>query len=586
MLFQDQETSFKNFFVPLTTIKAIHWIIFIGIIAYVNSLFNGFVWDDISYIIQNPGVQSFNIPLQFQQNLFNNAGQYRALTTTYFTILYAMSGTNPFIYHLIQMLLHICNAIFVYFLFKKFFKPTISLVLALIFLVHPMQVESVSYISAAGSELFFIFGMLMLKTVWKETLNNRDWVVIFAMFLCSLLSKEAGILFAFVGCTYILLFNKKYVMQSIIVMLSSIIVYFGMRIGIGGVYFETRPLIPIDRLSFPQRLLTLPQILIFYIKTFFFPINLTIDQQWVVTSATKGFYISFITLIAFLGGIFVYFTKFIKGNSKQSKIFLFFLVWTIVGFGLYSQIFPLDMTVADRWIYFPIVGMLGLIGTVVTFVPFLQKNSKVVLSLFILIITILSILTVIRNAFWYDSVTLYSHDTKIQTNFLIENDFAQHLLLKGDIKNALIHQQKSVTLFPYEQNILNLGNLYEKSGNISEAKRYYILALQSKSYIPWQYNHIVFSYMKLGKILLIENKPKESLTVLNEGIKDYGESSNSGTLWYLLALIQYKLHHLEEAKAAAQKASILLSTQDSTNLYMKLQANENIDVQSYLRILP
>src|SRR5579872_741315 len=150
-----EEFSFKKLFIPLTTLKAVHWIIFIGLIVYANMLFNPGVWDDNEYILNQPLLQTFNISAIFGSNFFNNAGQYRPLTVLYYSVLYPLFGSNLFFYHVLQLTIHITNSALLFVLFKKFFGNKLSFFLSVIFLIHPMQIESVSYISSTDSTLFF-----------------------------------------------------------------------------------------------------------------------------------------------------------------------------------------------------------------------------------------------------------------------------------------------------------------------------------------------------------------------------------------------------------------------------------------------
>ena len=64
----EEEFSFKKIFVPLTTLKAIHWIIIIGIVVYFNSLFNGFIGDDYGQLVNNTAVHSLSNIIQFFSN--------------------------------------------------------------------------------------------------------------------------------------------------------------------------------------------------------------------------------------------------------------------------------------------------------------------------------------------------------------------------------------------------------------------------------------------------------------------------------------------------------------------------------------
>lgn len=584
---ESHDFSLKELFTPLTTLKAIHWIVIIGFIVFANMLFNGFVWDDMSYILANAEVHTFNFPSYFGQTLFNNTGQYRALTEVYFAAIYSVATNSSFLYHFLQLVIHILNASLVFLLFKKFFKPFLALLLSLVFLIHPMQVESVSYISAAGGVLFFCFGILALLQLDKKTISLQNIIVIMLLLLLSLLAKEAGILFIIMGICYVYFVNKSYLRQVIVLSTSVVLIYCLIRFGIGGVYFGTRPLIPIARLDLAQRLIMLPKIIVFYFETFLFPINLLIDQQWTVTSPSIfNFYVPLLVVISLAFSFVGYSWKLFKEKKSEGKVFFFFLIWTSIGLGLYSQILPLDITVADRWIYFPVVGMLGMIGSIIS--PFVenQKKRKYAIVTFIIVITFLSLRTITRNADWSNALTLYGHDTKYHTNFLIENDYAQQLDSAGQTELALIHQKKSVGLFPYEQNLLNLANLYMKLGDTTKADYYYTQALSSRTYIPWKYEHIINTYIDYAKLLLLEGDTKKSAMVAEEGINDYYDFPSRAYLLFLLALADYQTGDVASATNAAQQAYSLMPTQATTELYNQLLKSEQINVKNYLASIP
>jgi len=577
-------SSIEKFFDSLTTSKAIGILVIVGIIVYLNALFNNFAWDDIAYIVENVQLHNFNILQSFQINLFNNSGQYRPLSVIYFSILYTSDTT--FFYHLIQLALHITNTIFVFIFFRKYLKSGLALLLSLIFLIHPVQVESVSYISAAGGVLSFFFGMLGILILSKKHIKSSEIFLIALLFLLSLLSKESGLLLGIVAIIFVYLFNKNYLSKTLISYASSLVIYLVIRFGLAGVYFESRPLIPIDRLDLVHRLFNIPEIWNYYFKALIFPINLSIYQQWLITSINlRQFYIPLFIMIIFLVTTFVVFLKFFR-NKEDEKPFLFFFVWAILGFGFYSQIFPLDMTVADRWMYAPLVGVLGLIGVILKRVVSNKNISLPVVLSCIFIIILLSSRTIVRNLDWYDSITLFSHDIKYQTNFLMENDYAQYLLRVKNYKEAIIHEKKSIALFSYEQNLLGLGNLYELSGNNIEATRYYELAIKSNSYIPWKYKHIVFTYIRLSKMLLKQGKPEESLKVAKQGLEDYTDPQYTQSLWLLVALSQSKLNDYSGAIISLQNIQNINSNKLLVELYNKLNNKEQIELDNYLKLIP
>lgn len=75
----DFDFSFKNFFSPLTNTKAITIISVVGFIIYANMLFNGFVWDDKTYVLTSVTSYGFNITKLFGSNVFNSFGYYRPI---------------------------------------------------------------------------------------------------------------------------------------------------------------------------------------------------------------------------------------------------------------------------------------------------------------------------------------------------------------------------------------------------------------------------------------------------------------------------------------------------------------------------
>src|SRR6266566_3309867 len=173
MVFEEQEISFtfKQFFVPLTTKKAIIIIAVIGFIVFSNSLFNGFVWDDVDYILNNPQVHQLSLPDIFDSNIFNTGLFYRPLQAMFFTSMYLLFGHQAFFYHLVQLTLHIIDTCLLFMFFCLFFTEGISLFLALVFLVHPINVESVAWISASVNEVCFFFGITALLLVHKQSLS-------------------------------------------------------------------------------------------------------------------------------------------------------------------------------------------------------------------------------------------------------------------------------------------------------------------------------------------------------------------------------------------------------------------------------
>ena len=567
----EEEFSFRKLFIPLTTLKAIHWIVLVGVMVYAIMLFNPAVWDDNEYLLNNSTLQTINIPAYFGVNIFNNSGQYRPLTVSYFGVLYAIFGSNLFFYHVIQLVLHITNAILLFLLFKIFFNKKLSLFLSLLFLVHPMQVESVSYISATDSTLFFLFGLIALLIGVTKELNFRKIVMQQILLFASILVKETGILFFLLILFYQFIFKKKYFVISLILSCISVLLYFSIRIYIGNVTLVNRPLIPITRITVAERLLTIPQVIFYYIKTFFYPVTLGINQQWVVTSpSVSTFYVPLFFDVLFFSLLCVFGYRIFKKNKKVITVYIFFSAWFLLGLGIHSQLVALDMTVADRWAYFSLAGLLGVIGVILQhhFFSFGKYQNKIVISIAVLIIFLLAARTVVRNIEWQNPINLWNGAIAVNDNFLSEDQLASAYVYADKLDKAVNPAEKSVLLFPNDNNLYNLGYIYEQLGNIQQAKKEYRLAYQAKNYIPWQHQHYLQVYEQLAILSLRTNDQKTAKDVLLAGVKDY---PGTPELWYLLTICEYKLGDQKSAINAAQKA-LLLSPNDAQmkDMYQKL----------------
>lgn len=204
---EEEVISLKNYFIPLTSVKAIYFIVIIGLIVYFNTLFNGFVWDDLSNIIFNPQIKSLNIHTLFGTGIVNSGLQYRPVVNFYFSFMYALFKDTPFPYHFLNIVFHIINSVLVFMLFRRFISLNLAFFLSLIFLVHPMQVESAAWIATAGN-FYFLFGLVGLLLSIKEKLSTKRLIGIAICVLLSLAAKETGILFVGMMLLYALIYRK------------------------------------------------------------------------------------------------------------------------------------------------------------------------------------------------------------------------------------------------------------------------------------------------------------------------------------------------------------------------------------------
>lgn len=567
-MIHDLNKKIVKFGEDITTPGVIKIIIVLGFIVFFNALFNQFVWDDIALVLYNPDNQTLNIINHFiNQNNLNGNGYYRPFFTSYLALFYHLFGEKAFLYHFLQITLHIINTCLLFYFLKNFMIKKIALFSSIIFLVHPIQVESVAWISATIIPLSFLFGMLGLNLSIKEKIINKDFIYIFILLLLSVLTRETGFLFYPIILFYFFLFKRKYILKLLLIEMIAIFLYSFLRFGLVKVSFENVTSSTIQRLDFIDRLQNIPSIVFYYIKTFIFPEKLMINQMWIIEQPSFFNYylplmIDFIFILTTIGiGVFLYFKK-----NNFLKAYLFFSFWVIMGFAILIQIFPLNMTVADRWFYFPLAGLIGLVGISLQAINFLKAiNPKITLTIALLILISLSFRTMLRNIDWYSNSTLVSHDIILESNFDSENNFGTVLLAKKDYKEALVHYKKSVALYPYETNLLNLGLTYSSLGKNNEAEKYYYEAYRAKSFVRKPHLHLESTYGRIANLQLYVNKNYREVERISKlGLLDYPQS---GDLWLFLALNQYALGNKSDAIKLANKAYRLKPTQNIYYIY-------------------
>lgn len=557
------------------------WIIpILGFLIYVHSLNNQFVIDDPIQIQLHKAVHSIDrIPSLFLTSSFGDSYDsfgiyYKPIMTTFYTLIYSVFGNNPFPFHLVQLIFHILNSILMFVLFKKFFTPNLSIFLAIIFLVHPINTESVVYISALQDVLFFFFGMLGLLIITKDKQYTRSSnltpirYTLYPVFMAlSVLSKETGILFLAISSLFRIILTKSSRIRLLLTSAVIAVIYLLVHHLTVGFTLTAKNSFPMFSAPLFERLISIPKMSFYYLKTFFHPLIIPGDQEWVVrTMNWPNFYLPLLWDSLFLAvvlGIGVYLWR----RKTDFRLFLFFAIWFTLGLGFHMQIIPLDATTADRWFYLPMVGMLGMIGVLV---DSLKKRYIKIITIIIVITTILlSVRSFIRASDWKDDFILASHDIQYNPdNFALENLLGFALMQKGQFDNALPHIKKSTELAPWPESWNNLGIIYRHKGETKLAEDSFVKAINlSNSYI----------YLENFVETIYQFEGPESTKLFLEDLEK--KLPLSGPMLYWLSLSDFKLGDrvgaIEAAKQAVEKDQ---SSEVFSSLYQALLSNQPIEL--------
>lgn len=459
----------------------------VGFLLYGQSLKNPFVFDDELQITNNLVVKSFDVVAMFSGSTFTSYGKndqsgiyFKPLQSLSYGILWQVGQGNSFPFHLFQLIIAILNSFLFFYILSHWLNKIYSLLLAILFLVHPINSEVVLYIADLQDVLFSFWGLLSLVLLIRQ----RHWVWISLCLLFSLLSKESGIIFIFAIPVISWLINPESFKQTKIYAMASVIsfgVYSIFRFGILSLTTLSYTNTPIGQIEMIDRIITFPKEVFYYLTTFFWPASITLHQNWVVTSvATEEFYVPVASAAVF--AILILFVL-RKVEVKLKFPALVFIVLLIFNFGLHANIIiPLDATVANRWFY---IGSLSLIGFIGIALRNLLANHVRLAAVGWLVITLaLSARTYSRTADWKSGMALFTEAVESSpTDENYNNSLGLEFYRAGDLVKAEQFFRKSVALDPKARsNWNNLGTVEVAKGNYKAAEEYFAKAINNGQY--------------------------------------------------------------------------------------------------------
>lgn len=178
----------------------------LGILAYGQTLNYPFVHDEVVFIQNNPLITHFNwneiihgtgtAVSKWSSTILN--AYYRPFLELFYRIEFALFGLDPAGYHGVNILFHIVNSMLVYALVNLLSgkKEGFSFVLALLFLLHPVQTESVACISGISNLLFTFFSLVSLYFYFwgRQRPDTKMYLVSLTAFFLALLTKEQAVM--------------------------------------------------------------------------------------------------------------------------------------------------------------------------------------------------------------------------------------------------------------------------------------------------------------------------------------------------------------------------------------------------------
>ena len=177
----------KSHFSLTSNLSIVLILILITFITYMNILPNQLFYDDEELIYKNTYVQNLRFsPRFFTENMIAGAGKtsnmYRPVLLTSFAIDYLIWGGSPAGFHLTSIFLHAANSVLIFFLITKLFgKRLLAALTSILFTIHPVQTEAITYASGRTDPLFTFFCLISLLFFLSSTEYNRKFQLLLSI---------------------------------------------------------------------------------------------------------------------------------------------------------------------------------------------------------------------------------------------------------------------------------------------------------------------------------------------------------------------------------------------------------------------
>lgn len=494
--FKSVTNGIKPYCIPLAILLAI------SLATYLPSLQHQFLsnWDDMRYVVNNDdahGLSTEHIKAAFSRFYVAN---YAPLQIISYMFDYQIWGLKPFGFIATNILLHLVNgALFFKILITKSFRRIEAFVAVFIFLLHPVQVESVVWISQRKNLLAMTFFLLSFIYYIKHSeaenssKSTTNYLVSLSLFCCAMLTKAVAIILPLALILYDYSYGvhlktfiervKNKIPYILIATVIAVITIFAQQTnsddhgGITG-YHGGSPL---------NTLLTMLPVSMLYMKNLFFPVQLSsVYHPDIKTAIDAEIMVAAVLVISLISaGVWL---------LLRRKEMFFWYMFFFIAFIPVAQIVPLITLMNDRYLYFPMIGFAALLGRYAT-----TGTSDTIPTekrlLFTLIpaccILLLPYLSYQRSKIWQNSISLW-------TDAYIKSPGSDTLFGLADAYYGNGEREKGEKLFKevlkkdptHKFSLLNLAVSKIQLGDFTAARHYLLKLVKIYPDFPTAFNQL------------------------------------------------------------------------------------------------
>lgn len=575
--------------------------------AYSNSLRGDFIYDDDVQIVQNDYIKqdrylwhalttdvwSFRTPEEGAQSNY-----WRPAFVAWLAINYRLFELNTTGWHLLSILAHMLVTLLAYQVFVKLkLRPDVAAMVTWAFATHPLHVQSVTWISGVPDVLMggFLLASFLCYLGVRERQRWYLWASALVLYLAALLSKEVAVTFPAIIflTTWILdrenrLANRdalNHALKRSLPFVAVAVLFVAARYQVLQMVRLLAPSAP----GLDSVLMTLPSLLVFYVRQVVFPFMLSpFHPLRPVTGANIGFTNFFLPLALTLGIGYLAFLLLQRKVAYRHGL-VWFLIPLATAFD--TRVFTHEQQVQDRYLYLPLLGALIIAaGLLVEAVerwggPKLKKIPAPACLAGAAIAILLAVLAIRYNSVWNNDLAFLQHSVRMDPDSAI----AHYLLGEDHMKEGRLDDARAVLtraleIAPKVIHInVSMGRLANRQRRFDEAERYLERVVKDFPQYALAVDQLGLAYQEQGKtdqaIALFErsrqniprkrllytnhiallhriaNRPASALAELESQLSELNSSVEPDVLigWFYLGELYREQGRADQARSAYQK---------------------------------
>ncbi len=559
-------------------------------------------YDDPMFVTENAHVQA-GLTWEGLRWAFTtlHMGFYYPLTLISHMLDCQIYGLHAWGHHLTSLLIHVANALLLMAVLRRATGALWpSTLVAALFALHPLHVESVAWIAERKDVLstFFLMLALLAYVAYAKHPSLGRYAAVLGLFLCALLSKAMTVTAPFlmllmdywplerVGFGWGRVSKAPPVQEGESGLLSpwrllaEKVPFLILSAGFVAITIVAQhgAITPLERIPFLMRCQNALISYAGYLAKLFVPANLAIFYPFHIQAVTIPKALLAMTLLVL---VMVLAWRLRRRRPYVLMGWLWYLGALVPVIGILQVG---GQSSADRYTYVPAIGIFIILAWAAVEIPLRSLKAKVAATAgAALVIVALSAATWVQARTWRTSVTLFEHAAKVtRDNYLAHTMLGVALQKEGDLRGALDQLKEAVRLAPdYVDAWGDLGNLFERQGKPEEAAACYERVVVLSPEDDRAYNNLgmvregqgrlpeaercfakaaalkpsmVAYSIQLGRIQAQEGHDQEARRSFEHAV---ASEPQSGKAWYYLGLLDLRAGQIPQAEAHLRKAAIL-----------------------------